>query len=134
MSRALVSVAVIAAAVVAFAPSVANADEHSIIKSPGDHPAYIFEAEPHLLVGFAGPFDSGGNFGVGFRGAVHIANGFVSSINDSVSHGITLSSGSSIIVVYPRPSATVSSTPACSNAARRRSSGGLSRPSSMTRR
>jgi hypothetical protein len=90
MSRALVPVAVIAAAVVAFAPSVANADEHSIIKSPGDHPAYIFEAEPHLLVGFAGPFDSGGNFGVGFRGAVHITNGFVPSINDSVAIGFGL--------------------------------------------
>jgi hypothetical protein len=84
MSRALVSLVVIAAAL---SPGVAQADEHSIIRSPGDHPAYIFEAEPHLLVGYSGPFDDNGNVGLGFRGTVHIANGFVPSINDSVGVG-----------------------------------------------
>jgi hypothetical protein len=81
------SVVLLAVFALAASPAVARADEHSIIRSPGDHPAYIFEAEPHLLVGFAGPFDNNGNFGVGFRGTVHIANGFVPSINDSVGVG-----------------------------------------------
>jgi hypothetical protein len=55
-----------------------------VIKFPGLHPAYVFEAEPHLLLA---PF-SGFLPGVGFRGTVNIVqNGFVPSINNSV--GIT---------------------------------------------
>jgi hypothetical protein len=84
MRRACVSLIVLTAVLV---PTVVRADEHSIIRSPGDHTPYFFEAEPHLLVGYAGPFDTGGNFGVGFRGTFHIANGFVPSINDSVGVG-----------------------------------------------
>ncbi|HEX3769955.1 MAG TPA: hypothetical protein VHV30_03775, partial [Polyangiaceae bacterium] len=61
----------------ALAPAVAHADEHSIIRNPGDHTPYFFEAEPHLLLGYAGPFEEGDNFGIGFRGTFHIANGFV---------------------------------------------------------
>jgi hypothetical protein len=56
----------------------------SIIKHPGDHPKYGFEAEPHLA--FA-PFGSGG-FGPGFRGTVVLVdNGFVSTINNSIGLG-----------------------------------------------
>jgi hypothetical protein len=65
------------------APDVAAADT-SVIKLPGAHPDYVFEAEPHLLVA---PFD---DFrpGIGFRGTVTIVdNGFVSSINNSVGIG-----------------------------------------------
>ncbi len=57
----------------------------SIIKNPGDHADYIFEAEPHALVA---PFD---DFrpGVGFRGTFNIVdNGFIKSINNSVGIGI----------------------------------------------
>src|SRR6185503_6138892 len=71
------------------APGTARAEE-SIIKRPGDHPHYAFEAEPHGLVGFAGPFkDKGkGHLGAGFRGTIVIVNnGFIRSINNSV--GIT---------------------------------------------
>ena len=66
----------------------ARADE-SIIKSPGDHPDYVFEAEPHGLIGFGGPFRHGhSELGAGFRGTIILVdNGFVSSINNSV--GIT---------------------------------------------
>ena len=66
----------------------ARADE-SIIKNPGDHPDYRFDAEPHGLIGFGGPFRGGrGELGAGFRGTVIIVdNGFVKSINNSV--GIT---------------------------------------------
>jgi hypothetical protein len=74
------------AALVVAAPRKAHAEE-SIIKRPGDHPHYVFEAEPHLLVGFAGPFkDKGkGHLGVGFRGTIVIVdNGFVKTINNSV--------------------------------------------------
>jgi hypothetical protein len=70
------------------APRMARAEE-SIIKRPGDHPHYVFEAEPHGVVGFGGPFDhKGGHVGVGFRGTfVLVQNGFVKTINNSV--GIT---------------------------------------------
>jgi hypothetical protein len=75
-------------AALTFAPRSAQADEHSIIKNPGDHPHYIFEAEPHAILGFAGPFDQGAYPGLGFRGTFHIADGFVTSINDSVGVGV----------------------------------------------
>lgn len=60
-----------------------------VIKNPGDHPAYRFEAEPHGLLGYGGPFEKGrGDFGAGFRGTIIIVdNGFVSSINNSVGIG-----------------------------------------------
>ena len=56
------------------AGGTATADE-SIIKNPGDHPDYRFEAEPHGLIGFAGPFESGrADFGGGFRGTIIIVD------------------------------------------------------------
>ncbi len=66
----------------------AKADE-SIITTPGDHPTYRFEAEPHGLLGFGGPFEKGrGDFGAGFRGTIVIVdNGFVKTINNSVGIG-----------------------------------------------
>jgi hypothetical protein len=65
----------------------ANAEEW-FIKNPGDHPSYIFEAEPHGLVGFAGPFKKDVNVGGGFRGTIVLLdNGFIKTINNSV--GIT---------------------------------------------
>jgi hypothetical protein len=80
--------AVACGAVALAVPQVARADE-SIIKNPGDHPSYTFEAEPHGLIGFGGPFRGGrGELGAGFRGTVVIVdNGFVKTINNSV--GIT---------------------------------------------
>jgi hypothetical protein len=66
------------------APQTARAEE-AIIKQPGDHPRYIFEAEPHFLVGFAGPFKEQGHIGAGFRGTfVIVQNGFIKTINNSV--------------------------------------------------
>jgi hypothetical protein len=86
MIRPLASI-VLPAVVVGFAPATARADEQSIIRSPGDHPAYIFEAEPHLLLGYSGPFEQDGSAGVGFRGTVNLTDGFVKGINDSVGIG-----------------------------------------------
>lgn len=83
LARALLALAA-PLAVLAF-PATANAEE-SIIKSPGDHPPYRFEAEPHGLIGFGGPFRRHhSELGAGFRGTVIIVdNGFVPSINNSV--------------------------------------------------
>jgi hypothetical protein len=59
----------------------------SVIKQPGNHPNYSFEAEPHLLLGLWGvPGPGGGTgLGAGFRGSIVIVdNGFVKTINNSV--------------------------------------------------
>ena len=56
----------------------ANADT-LIIRHPGDHSRYFFEAEPHALLGLIDPpgFGSGTGFGLGFRGTfVLVNNGF----------------------------------------------------------
>ncbi len=61
--------------------------DRSIIKQPGDHLDYSFEAEPHGILGFwgvPGP-GHGTGLGVGFRGSIPIVdNGFVKTINNSV--------------------------------------------------
>ncbi|HEX4338986.1 MAG TPA: hypothetical protein VH062_23930 [Polyangiaceae bacterium] len=63
------------------------ASAQSIIKHPGEHPTYSFEAEPHLAIA---PFRDDG-VGPGFRGTfVALDNGFVPSINDSIGVGIGL--------------------------------------------
>jgi hypothetical protein len=61
-----------------------------IIRNPGDHSRYSFEAEPHLLLGVIdppGPADGTG-VGFGFRGTVTVLdNGFVPTINNSIGIG-----------------------------------------------
>ena len=85
MRRLIVAASLFA---VSLATTTAQADE-SIIKTPGDHPNYRFEAEPHGLLGYGGPFVHGrGDLGAGFRGTVIILdNGFVKTINNSVGIG-----------------------------------------------
>jgi hypothetical protein len=80
--------AVLASGVALAAASPALADEQSIIKNPGDHPSYFFEAEPHVLFGFGGPFENRGDVGIGFRGSFNIHDGPISSINDSFGVGV----------------------------------------------
>jgi hypothetical protein len=61
-----------------------------IIRNPGDHSRYSFEAEPHLLLGLIDPPGPayGTGLGVGFRGTVILVdNGFVPSINNSIGIG-----------------------------------------------
>jgi hypothetical protein len=84
------ALAALAALPVLLAASAARADEQSIIKQYGEHPRYVFEAEPHLDLGFGYPFDGGNWAGLGFRGTFHIANGFVPTINDSIGVGVGL--------------------------------------------
>ena len=88
MQAALIAAAALAVVAVVAVPRSARADE-SVIRVPGDHPAYRFEAEPHGLLGYAGPFDRGGvDLGAGFRGTIIIVDkGFISSINNSVGIG-----------------------------------------------
>ncbi len=81
-------------AVAAAATSLAVARPASadtlIIKHPGDHARYSFEAEPHLILGFINPPGpgNGSGFGLGFRGTVPLVrNGFVSTINNNVGIG-----------------------------------------------
>src|SRR5690242_18391180 len=53
------------------------------IKSPGDHPDYVFEAEPHL----AGSYGAG--FGPGFRGTLAVADrAFIPKLNNSIGVGV----------------------------------------------
>jgi len=61
-----------------------------VIKRPGAHPNYDFEAEPHALLGFIDPPGPGhGNgFGFGFRGTFELVdNGFVETINNTIGIG-----------------------------------------------
>jgi hypothetical protein len=58
--------------------------DRSTIKSDTDHPDYVFEAEPHLVLA---PFHGGG-VGVGFEGTFNVADqGFIRRVNDSVGVG-----------------------------------------------
>lgn len=81
---------IVAASLVAvFACADARADEQSIVKQYGEHPSYVFEAEPHAILGFGYPFDANNNWlGLGFRGTFNITNGFVKGINDSIGIGV----------------------------------------------
>jgi hypothetical protein len=65
----------------------------STIKHPGDHPDYVFEAEPHLILApLDPPYDGRSTgLGVGFRGTVQLLhNGFIPKINNSVGIGFGL--------------------------------------------
>ncbi len=97
----LASAALPLAVLLTLAPATAFGEEHAIIKDPGDHPRYVFEAEPHLIVGWGDPFFPGGLPGGGFRGTFHIANGFVKSINDSVGIGVGLDFATNGHLVIP---------------------------------
>jgi hypothetical protein len=69
-------------------PATARADD--TVKRPGDHPAYNFEVEPHLVLGWDDVYASDG-YGVGVRFSIPIVdNGFVPSINNSVAIGFGL--------------------------------------------
>src|SRR5690606_9900795 len=61
----------------------AIADE-VVIDQPGQHTAYVFELEPHVLLEpFYGPLP-----GAGFRGTIELLdNGFIPSINNTVGLG-----------------------------------------------
>jgi hypothetical protein len=85
-ARSLFSLTVVFAISSVALPSIAQ----SVIKRPGLHPDYIFEAEPHIAFGIWGGRgnDPGEGFGPGFRGTIElIDNGFISKINNTVGIG-----------------------------------------------
>jgi hypothetical protein len=78
----------IAMAALLLLPASLRAQEHSIIKHPGDHPNYGVEIEPHVLASFIWTPARGDGFGLGGRFSIPIvSNGFVSSINNNVAIG-----------------------------------------------
>ncbi len=63
-----------------------DASAQAVIKRPGAHPRYSFEAEPHLLL--TDRAHGSDAFGPGFRGTIVVVdNGFVPTINNSVGIG-----------------------------------------------
>src|SRR5690606_41656931 len=83
MSQSYRSLATFVLTTAALACATAEAHAQSIIKRPGAHPNYSFEAEPHLVFR-DNSHDDGTGFGPGFRGTVVIVdNGFISKINNS---------------------------------------------------
>ncbi len=89
MPRPLLAAATLAAATTALLVA-STAAAQSVIKQPGRHPDYVFEAEPHLWLGFdtPGKGGTGSGFGPGFRGTIELVdNGFIKSINNTVGIG-----------------------------------------------
>jgi hypothetical protein len=80
--------AIVAALSFGFA-GVARAQEETLIDLPGEHLHYLFEMEPQFLFGYGFPFNGPhGDAAFGIRATINIADGFVTSINDSVAVGI----------------------------------------------
>lgn len=79
--------AVVALLAVLAWPAPAHAE--MVIKQPGRHPDYVFEAEPHFFFGFDPPGDKAGKgYGPGFRGTFELVdNGFIRKINNTVGLG-----------------------------------------------
>ncbi len=72
-------------AIAATATSPARAE--SIISTPGAHPLYHVELEPHVAFGWDGIYGLNG-FGLGGRASIPIVNnGFVTTINNNVAIG-----------------------------------------------
>lgn len=70
-----------------------SARAQSTIKNAGDHPDYVLEAEPHLVLApLDPPYDGRGTgLGLGFRGTIPILrNGFIPHLNNSVGIGFGL--------------------------------------------
>ncbi len=69
-------------ATVALAPRDARADD--TISTPGDHPSYRIELEPHLTLGWDNVYASSG-VGLGGRFSIPVVqNGFIPSLNNSI--------------------------------------------------
>jgi hypothetical protein len=84
--RPACAVVVASAAFVLLALASPSARADDTINRPGNHPAYNFEVEPHLILGSGGYYDgAGGDYGLGVRfGIPIVSNGFVTTINNSV--------------------------------------------------
>ena len=88
--RRAVSASLFAFAVVSAAGRVAYAQD--TIRSPGDHPDYAVEIEPHVVLGWFNNVDYGfagdAGIGLGVRASIPIVkNGFIPTINNTVAIG-----------------------------------------------
>ena len=72
--------------------SATRAHAESIIRQPGNHPAYAVDLEPHAVLSIDdGPFASGGGFGLGARATIaFLKNGPISTINNDMGIGVGL--------------------------------------------
>ncbi|MCU0693839.1 MAG: hypothetical protein MUF54_20825 [Polyangiaceae bacterium] len=86
-------IALPASVITGITSTTAHADQ-LVIDRPGQHIDYIFEAEPHGLLGILdapGPGDASGGLGFGFRGTLELVdNGFIDTINNTIGIGFGL--------------------------------------------
>src|SRR5262245_12860229 len=89
LCRRPASAALATGAILAVVVAAMPAQAQSVIRQPGVHPDYVFEAEPHILFALDPPGHGGGDgIGPGFRGTIEIVdNGFISKINNTVGIG-----------------------------------------------
>ncbi len=80
MNRSAIVVTALALSATLFAPS-AHADD--TIKHPGDHPNYVVEIEPHLIVGWYRSVGVGARFNFAL-----MKNGPIPSINNNLALGV----------------------------------------------
>jgi hypothetical protein len=89
MRLGLSRAAVLVASSLAFAPALARADEPEapyVIEKLGEHPKYVVEFQADAGFGYAGPFSRPDAI-YGFSFTLNLADGLVTSINDSVAIG-----------------------------------------------
>jgi hypothetical protein len=88
LSRAVLAL-LFACVFISATAGVASAGDNTI-RQPGDHPNYIIEMEPHLILGWYDGFSPGYDTGFGFGGRFTIPivkNGFIPTINNTVGIG-----------------------------------------------
>ena len=87
VQRQILGIAVAACASV----YVGQAHAQSIIKQPGNHPAYAVDLEPHLLFNWDDSYYSGGGYGLGLRATIpFLRNGPIPNINNDMGIGFGL--------------------------------------------
>ena len=86
------SLAISAAIALGFTLTASHALGESIVKQPGNHPAYSVDLEPHLVLALDNsPYSSRGGFGLGGRLTIpFLRNGPIASINNDMGIGIGL--------------------------------------------
>ena len=71
--------------------TVGVAQAQSIIKQPGNHPAYGVDLEPHAVFGWDDTYYGGSAFGLGMRATIpFLRNGPISTINNDMGIGFGL--------------------------------------------
>jgi hypothetical protein len=91
------NIAIVSAFLIGFATTL-SAAARSVVKTPGEHPQYSVELEPHLVFDWAGaPGPHAEGFGAGFRASIPLFhNGPIDTINNNmaITFGFDWSRGS----------------------------------------